>query len=215
MKIIYFILIMSTSHNLSSQNLEGKWLLVVDETTYTVPSCIILEYENNTERVYEFNKVINEFPVEIDSLKKTIKKDSQTEFYRIIDNNCLEIITEENGSTKYNPRFVRITPTVLLNPFDLTKTLSFKEISGNSKNIKDTITINKSDLSPRAKTFSNYKFEDSFLKIVSWQNTYFLALKKGKKYQKIWPLQEIGEDYFILYGKANAKAPIKYMLIKN
>ena len=121
---------MSTSHNLSSQNLEGKWLLVVDETTYTVPSCIILEYENNTERVYEFNKVINEFPVEIDSLKKTIKKDSQTEFYRIIDNNCLEIITEENGSTKYNPRFVRITPTVLLNPFDLTKTLSFKEISG-------------------------------------------------------------------------------------
>ena len=40
MKIIYFILIMSTSHNLSSQNLEGKWLLVVDETTYTVPSCV-------------------------------------------------------------------------------------------------------------------------------------------------------------------------------
>ena len=165
-----------------SQNIAGKWLLMVDETTYTVPSCIILEYENNIERAYEFNKLINEFPVEIDSLNKTIKKGSQTEFYRFIDNDCLEITTEENGNSKYKPQFIRINPTVLLNPFDLTETLSFKEISRNSKYNKDIITINKSDLSPKLKTFSNYKFEDSFLKIVSWQNTYFLALTKGNQF---------------------------------
>lgn len=194
--------------NLSfGQNLEGKWILVKNGDTYTVPKINLFEFRNSKVISSDLEKTIWEHEFEVIESEIFIEKNSFAK-YKFINENRFTIFVNNENKTEKNAEldFVRIEKTITeLGEAEIEK-LSFENKDYDLK-IAFNVELQKPEILEITRGMGSRKM--SLKKI---DETYFIYIFEDKELDSVIPIKEITKDYIKIYGFSR-KQP--YSLIIN
>lgn len=203
MRIKATIILVLFSLVLSAQNIEGKWLMSLEETinTNSVPEIYIMEFKNGVTRAFDFDKLVEKernFKV----TKETIEIDDEDGVvnlpYRFINDNVLEIIHPiSNGKgTQFQ------LPIIYFRVQPAKTTLSKEEIEKTIyKTAIGTISFEKSlenYLSKIKAEDFNFFNERFFIEIL--EETFVVSSYQYGKRKNITLIKEVDNNGLVLVG---------------
>jgi hypothetical protein len=194
--------------NLSfGQNLEGKWILVKNGDTYTVPKINLFEFKNGKVISSDLDKKVWEHEFEVIESEIFIEKNSFAK-YKFINENRFTIFANDKNKSEKNAEldFVRIEKTITeLSEAEIEK-LSFENKDYDLK-IAFNVELQKPEILEITSGMGSRKMS---LKKIG--ETYFIIIFEDKELDSAIPIREITEKYIEIYGFSR-KQP--YSLIIN
>jgi hypothetical protein len=182
--------------NLSfGQNLEGKWILVKNGDTYTVPKINLFEFRNGKVISSDLEKTIWEHEFEVIESEIFIEKNSFAK-YKFINENRFTIFVNDENKSEMNAEldFVRIEKTITeLDEVEIEK-LSFENKDYDLK-IAFNVELQKPEILEITRGMGSKKMS---LKKIG--ETYFIYVFEDNELDSVIPIREVTENYIEIYG---------------
>ncbi|TYP73458.1 hypothetical protein [Aquimarina intermedia] len=209
-----------------SQDLTGKWAMIIDDYTFTSIECPVIEITHDKLMTYSFDTLLGETKLEIDLKNKLfIHNDgvNYTDYHFTHDKSNFLLTTHKlsgmdrngNKSIINNVNYVKLLPTVLKYPIDSIINKQYEHFY--SKSIIRTESRIK---------FKGVICEEKVIEMVGIEKcpryrlekldeTYFIVYYPNKDH-KMWmvPVKEVNRDYLLIYGLVNKKGLVKLHEIK-
>ena len=198
-----------------NQKLEGKWIRIDDDQTYSFPSCTIKEFGKNKVKIFSFDSLWTTVPIIIDQNRGTLTQgfaNRNNEFkFEIINENILvefhkeKEITEDTTFTKvFGQKYVRQRPTVINYPVDQILHKTYSHFLPSSFLRTHNIIKFKDDMCSKdqKELFTKLGIENScdYYRIEKIDKTFFIVYYLKKDIRK-WamPIIEVNENNLLIY----------------
>ena len=219
-KVITITILIFYSSISMSQELKGKWLMMKDGDTYSVPTIPILEFTNNTINFYDFDEPDyeinqNTYVVKGDYIEIKRNAKEEKERFEFLEENVLKIyhnVIYNERDTVLPSFYVRVLPTKT--------TLKKEEIeediySGNFNNKKIEIKFRRkiegylAEVKKESKSL-NYLKNEFFIEKLD--DTFVVSSYGNGKRELILLIDEVDSESIILSGFI--KKPYRFKLNK-
>ncbi|WP_299527080.1 hypothetical protein [Winogradskyella sp.] len=181
------------------QDIKGEWMQVKIPNHINYPPISIVELKIDSIFSYNFNELIKKGKLEIKGNNSIVLNDSVTFEFRFIGNNIFEEkINNPVGQKNDAFRYVRLLPTKDKN--NLVESLKNKIYQISLPDEKVTFELGKKMHADNAIIISNPPIAANYTSIEKFKNTYFLCFYAVKHRTYAFPIKEINENYFSIYG---------------
>lgn len=192
-KILVIFFIGLAVNMMNAQNIQGKWMMVKDGFTYSIPEVHVMEFKNQQISHYEFDSLSFQTNYKIVGEEIVIKNGK----YRFITEDRLRLYHSGNSKgTTYEIDFERLKPTktTFVKSEIEQMVFSFQRL-----NEKGKIVFNKELMSPvilnRVK-----KKEGKKMLLEKLDKSWVISFYYSGKRESIIPIEEITGNYMKLYG---------------
>ncbi|GAA4272054.1 hypothetical protein U6A24_11140 [Aquimarina gracilis] len=206
-----------------SQNLKGKWALVLDNNRFSIPGCMVIEITDKEEITYSFNEFIDSTALKIDTINNVLIKGIERYIhkYNLRDSISLTYYFEKKEEINENEikkttkiDYIKLLPTQINYPIEEVlkkKYISFyKEVETSSNNATISFIRNKEN---QISNISSTSGDNSYM-LEKIDDTYCIVNYLGKNRLWFWPIKEIHGDYLLVYGVSGREGFVKLHEIK-
>ncbi|WP_378177889.1 hypothetical protein [Aquimarina sp. SS2-1] len=226
MKNLLLLLSILTYTNYSSgQDITGKWVMVVDDHTYSSPNSLIRELTENKEKIYSLDSLCFINQIKIDTTDKLIKYYKKKQIVNEINYELQDSLTlieySKSRRTKKINKFIytKLIPTTIKYPVDSIYKKQYEHFYPISMIRQEARLKLQGDMCSDKMKKIYERMEKLgwcyYYRLEKIDNTYFIAFYWRKNKRKwIVPIAEINRDHLLVYGIPGKEGFMKINEIK-